>query len=227
MSEEKQNSTPPYLSYVTFKNTIQSLALDGKLPRQIDRTILGTMSGAGQKQFIAALRFFDLIDEDGTPQKNLNGLAKATESDWKDFMGVLLKEYYPREVEQLDNASPKTLRESFVNSFDGIGPSLIEPGIRFLVSAAKECGLPVSGHIGKRNPRAANPPKRKPKKDIRQAFDVAVGDVGQQNVVASSIQNALLNKFPNFDPTWAPEQQKVWFDAYSKLLEMHGKEENP
>jgi hypothetical protein len=31
---------------------------------------------------------------------------------------------------------------------------------------------------------------------------------------------ALLSKFPDFDPTWGPEQQKAWFEAYGKLLGM-------
>lgn len=31
---------------------------------------------------------------------------------------------------------------------------------------------------------------------------------------------ALLDKFPSFDPSWAPEQQANWFEAYGKLLEI-------
>lgn len=217
---DTKSSTPPYLSYVTFRNTIQSLALEGKLPRQIDRTVLGTMSGAGQKQFLAALRFFGLIDEYGTPDDRLSGLARANDDDWKDYMAVMLKEHYPNEIEQLDDASPKTLRESFVSSFEGIGSSLVEPGIRFLVTAAKDCSLPVSAHLSKRKARAASPPRRRPKKDARQAA-LRDTDSGEQATTSDAALRSLLSKFPDFDPAWSPEQQKAWFAAYEKLLSMH------
>ena len=34
---------------------------------------------------------------------------------------------------------------------------------------------------------------------------------------------ALLEKFPDFDPSWGPEQQTAWFAAYQKLLAMNAK----
>jgi len=217
MPSQKTNMTPPYLSYVTFRNTVQSLALEGKLPRRIDRTVLRTMSGAGQKQFIAALRFFELINDEGTPQDNLNLLARANDSDWKDFFANLLKTHYPNEVEQLDNASPKTLRESFLSSFEGIGTSLVEPGIRFLVTAAKECGLPVSLHLTQRKARAAIPPRIKPTKTSTVAPSFVPSEEGP---TAKSAQSVLLDKFPDFDPAWPSDQQATWFAAYEKLLAM-------
>ena len=220
MSDRKTPNTPPYLSYVTFKNTSQNLVLGGKLPRRIDRSVLGTMSGAGQKQFLAALKFFDLIDASGNPRERLGQLAHADESEWKDFMGVLLKERFPHEIEQLEDSSPKALRESFVTSFEGIGQSLIEPGIRFLVTAAKDCGFEVSVHISKRRARAANPPKRRQKRTARQE---AIRETVQDgpNESSDSVLVALLGKFPDFDPAWPEQQQQAWFAAYQRLIGLH------
>ncbi len=220
MNNQHPTRTPPYLSYVTFKNTIQTLASEGGLPRRIDRSVLITLSGSGQKQLIAALKFFGLIDEDGIPSDQLVTLSRANEEDWKDYLGVLLKEHYPKEIEQLGDASPKTLRDSFVTSFDGIGSSLVEPAIRFLITAAKESGIPVSAHVGKRRPRSTSAIKHTLRKEVRRSenpLEPSRTAVQQED----TLQRALLSKFPDFDPTWGQEQQQAWFSAYQRLLDMH------
>jgi len=170
--------------------------------------------------FLSALRFFELIRESGAPDDRLIKLAAADEAKWKDYIGVLVAEKYPDQINQLSDASPKSLRESFVASYEGIGPTLVEPAIRFLVAAAKDAGIEVSSHIGTRKARIAGNIRRKPKKVARQV-SIHDDDLDLDEVPSSSFRDTLLSKFPNFDPTWSSEQQQSWFSAYQRLLEMH------
>ena len=79
MADTVDRPTPAYVSYSTFKNKVRALAPNGKLPSRIDRSALDGMSGAGQSQFLGALRFLGLIDENGVPSGRLTKLAKALE----------------------------------------------------------------------------------------------------------------------------------------------------
>lgn len=221
MSETVQSVTPPYISYVTFKNTIQTLSLDGKMPRQIDHSVLGTLGGSMRKNFMAALRFFKLIDDSGKPADGLRKLASANEAQWKEFIGVLLEEHYPEQINQLADASPNLLRDSFVKSFGDFGSSVVQPAIRFLLIAARDAGIPVSSHLGQRKVRSANGARRKPRKETRHT---AIPEEEMDQPVSdkkTSFRASLLEKFPSFDPSWQAEQQQAWFSAYQKLLGMH------
>ncbi len=227
MSEATSNQTPPYLSYVTFKSTIQGLALDGKIPRQIDHSVFPTLSGSTRKTVIAALRFFDLIEDSGAPTERLVKLVHADEPQWKEFLEVLLTDRFPEQINVLPDASPKSLRDSFAGSFGRIGASLVEPSVRFLVAAARDAGIPVSGRLTQRKARVAGSNQRgRPSKQAKQALLEDDGTQSPSNYPgADSFRAALLSKFPDFDPSWTVEQQSSWFSAYEKLLGMHGDDE--
>ncbi len=219
----REHSTPAYISYATFRNTTRGLVSDLVMPKRVDHSVLPNKSGSGRKMFLAALRFLELIDEDGAPTDRLAKLATAEEDDWKDYIGILLKEKYPDQVELLESGTPKQLRESFEKSFPGIGASIIAPAMRFLVIAAQDAGLPVGKHIMHRKVPTSVGTRRKPKKQPRQASIQEAPATGWSEPESASIELALLAKFPNFDPAWPAEQQRAWFSAYERLLEMADK----
>lgn len=221
MPENGNTATPAYLSYTTFKNTIRLLPHNGAIPRRIDQTVLPTMGGSSRKMFLAGLKFFELINDDGVPSKQLTELAVASDSEWKDYLQVMLQAKYPGLVEGLDDTSPQLLREQFVETFSNIGASLIEPSIRFLVSAARDADFPVSPLLTKRKPRSPSAPRkqraaRTPKQTVLDDEPRASSRAGGEH----SFQMALMDKFPNFDPSWDEPQQKAWFEAYGQLLTM-------
>ena len=37
---------------------------------------------------------------------------------------------------------------------------------------------------------------------------------------AKTTANALMDKFPAFDPSWSPEIQTKWFEAFAKMQDM-------
>lgn len=220
MPRPPDSQTPAYLSYSTLKNATQSLALDGTMPSHIDHSVLGTMGGSIRKMYLAALRFFELIDAHGVPSERLRKLIVAGESEWKEYFQELLREQYPNLIEHLADATPKSFRDRFQESFNGIGSSLIEPSIRFLVAAARDTGLPVSSHLIQRKPRSPSVPRSGAKKSPKQ---VSL-PVERSTKPQPSFRDVLLDKFPGFDPCWKPEQQAAWFGAFQKLMEMAEKE---
>jgi hypothetical protein len=209
-------ASPAYIAYSTFKNKIRGLAPNGKLPSRIDRSALAEMSGAGQSQFLGALRFFDLIDGEGNHDERLKKLATANEEEWNQYLEKLIAEKYADHLEALAHGTPQQLKESFGN----IGASIYKPAKRFLVTAADAVGIEVS-HLHKKKSSNGNstasrktPLQRKPSPRTKNT-----------EALAESPTTILLRKFPEFNAQWDEKRQQSWFDAYQNLLEITEKRE--
>src|SRR2546428_665337 len=72
---EAKSSPPPYISFRTLLNLVERMADEG-IPRRIDRSYLGGLSGAYQTQVMAALRSLGLMTDDGavTPRSTTEEL---------------------------------------------------------------------------------------------------------------------------------------------------------
>lgn len=226
MTERTDANTPAYVSYGTFKNQTQTLALDGTMPKHIDHSVLPTMGGSTRKMYFGALRFLGLISHgDGVPTERLHKMALADESHWKDYMQTLVEERYGPLVEYLVDATPKSFRDCFVEHFSSIGPSVVEPAIRFLFSAARDTGLPVSQRLLQRKPRTAQPKSRRSAKKPNQTQ--LPDEPKLEHPKQPSFRQALLDKFPSFDPAWPDEHKAAWFSSFGKFMEMTQKREEP
>ena len=78
MQEEKSaegRSLPPYVPYKTFKNFLEGLRI--AMPARIDRSIMGSLSGAIQSQLINALKYLKLIGPTDTPTDRLTRLVNS------------------------------------------------------------------------------------------------------------------------------------------------------
>lgn len=221
MPDDRKQS-PAYLSYRTLKSTIRSIAHEGRPPPRIDSSVLSKMSGSARTQFLGALRFLSLISEDDRPTDRLVSLCAANDSEWKSVMGSILKEKYPSQLAALKDGTPATFKESFV----GVSASLVTPACRFLWSAAKDAGLPISGHIKE----ISNAPRTSKKAGSKLATESGDGSGGDDDApredeskVPASIQDRLLEKFPAFDPGWDDVRQAAWFSAYEKLVALSTK----
>ena len=86
---------PPYLSYKTFKNFLDSFASRDTVPSHIDRSVLpSTMSGGNQVGVMSALKFFGLISETGEPQENFYSYVEAQGDEKKRVLGNILQVGY-------------------------------------------------------------------------------------------------------------------------------------
>lgn len=145
-SETKKADSPPYIAFSTFIKFINGLSETG-IPSRIDKSLLGTMSGANQSALISTLKWFNLIDDVGAHGPQLEGFVNAG-----DERGVLLRAMLSEAYEfmadgsiNLAKATGAQLEEKF--RAYGLSGSTIVKAMAFFLSACKEAGIQVSAHI--------------------------------------------------------------------------------
>lgn len=223
MADSEKAAAPAYAPYATFKKKVRSLAdASGTVPSHVDKTLLSGMSGSAQTSFLASLRFFGLITADNSSTETLQELATASDEQWRVLFEKHLRAAYTDELPLLASGSPGKLKESFSNK---IGTSLIGNAVRFLVTAAQDCGVPVSSHHGTAKPGVASSVARRRRSTRRTPSPASPprnGSFDPPGTGRATYRDALLAKFPPFDPGWPAEQQAAWFKAYEKLLATSG-----
>lgn len=158
---QEKKAPAPYISWKTFTSFISSIT--GKVPAQIDSSILRNMSGTARSQLLSALKFLDLIDADGMTQDSLKKLADAYNGEWKPALAVFLRHSYKKVVGDLnlDTATPAMLRERFrING--GVDGGTVDMAMRFYLSALKEADVKFSDHlvVRQRAPKGSGTRKR-------------------------------------------------------------------
>lgn len=138
---------PPYLSYRTFRNFLESLGASG-IPGRIDRSFMpSSMSGANQVLVIAALKFLKLIDENGIPQDNLHKLIEEDGSINQAAYYAALNSAYSFLLNDLDieRATTRQVEEKFKDL--GLSSDTIRKAVNFFMLAAKDADMKISPHI--------------------------------------------------------------------------------
>jgi hypothetical protein len=221
-SEKKRQIPPPYVAYRTFQNFLDSLRVG--MPNRIDRSLMGSMSGAIQGQLIATLKYLELVSPVGVPSEKLSALVKSEGVERKRNLLDILRASYRFLFSggfDLMTATARQLEEQFTNA--GVSGETVRKCIAFFIAAAKEAEVPLSPYIssvkGARN--IGQRARRSP-----------VGTTGQVNVVEKveptdqaqgttiTWSQLLLSKFPSFDPAWSDEVKTKWFDAFDRLMKM-------
>jgi hypothetical protein len=177
MADDANNkSLPvPYISWKTFTAFISSV--HGKVPAQIDSSILKSMSGTARSQLLSALKFLKLIDADGTTQDSLKKLADAFNGEqWKPALAIFLRHSYSKVVGDLnlETATPAMLRQRFQNN-GSIEGGTIDMALRFYLSALKEADVKFSDHlvVRQRAPKGSGTRKRGSAPKVNDADDDA------------------------------------------------------
>lgn len=143
-TEPKAPAAPPYISFKTLTNLLERLH-ETHLPPRIDRSYLDGLSGGYQTQVIAALRWLNLIGENGQVEATLTALATTPEQR-PGIIGELLRSHYPS-VFALSgkNATQGQLEEEF-RKF-GITGATLRKAIAFFLHAARYAEIQVSPHF--------------------------------------------------------------------------------
>jgi hypothetical protein len=215
---------PPYVPYRTFTTFLESLKVG--MPSHIDKSVMRSYSGGMQSWLKASLRMMKLIDGESVPQDRLKALVKAQGEDRKALLRELFNTTYAPILTgkvDLQSTTPQKLRDAFTAL--GAKGETIEKCIAFLVALGKDAGFTLSPHL---TTRAAPKPrtKRTPRPGVAPGGDA--GGAGEPNGgggdggghASDPAAKALLDKFPTFDPSWAPEIQAKWFAAFEKLMSM-------
>ena len=211
----EKRQLPPYVSYRTFKNFIESLRV--AMPGRIDRSLMGTMSGAIQSQVLSSLGYLNLVSPKGIPTEKLNRLVNSEGPERQKVLREIVTSSYPFMEEggfELERATFRQLEEEFVGL--GVSGDTIRKGVAFFISAAKEADLPLSPYFDKKSkaPRKTTA-RTKPKRKERKRTDE---DIEIQHAEQLSWEQLLLSKFPSFDPAWPDDVKSKWFDAFSELM---------
>jgi len=146
---------PPYISYKTWNKLLAGLV--NFLPGVIDNSILLQLnfSGTDTKRLRTALRFLNLIDDNGVPLEDLQSLIKAMKGDAGDKAQILknlLINSYPFLSEpaggfSISNASWKQLTDRFDQM--GTSGAVQALAINFFLQMAIESGMEISPHLSK------------------------------------------------------------------------------
>jgi hypothetical protein len=132
---------PPYnIPWATFLSTVERIAVDP--PNRVDRSFLDSQSGTIQTYLIAALKAFNLINEEARPT---GVLAFADPDLRKANVAELLRRYYPTIVPLgTTNSTPGELAEAFAEAFPNITGESRVKAIRFFLSAMAYAELPTA-----------------------------------------------------------------------------------
>lgn len=229
-AEADVRAIPPYVPWKTFRSFLEGLRT--AMPSRIDRSLMGTMSGAMQGQLITALRYLDLITENGTVTDKLRDLVKAEGKARQDVFSEILGDAYssvfPEDIVDVDNGTYKQLHEAFAAT--GAQGDTVRKCIAFWLAAEKEAGTVVSPHFMARGVRGSSLRRKRGEKIVRRR--AAIGDESDDDQNDENDDSAdqlpkprsrfevLMSKFPAFDPAWSPEVQAKWFDAFDRIQKM-------
>ena len=210
---------PPYLSFKTLKSFIERLKV--AVPSRIDRSVMGSMSGAVQGQILSTLKYLSLTTEHGIPTDKLTRLVKSEGAERQKILREIITTAYPFiEMDSLPSATAKLLQDQFAAT--GAQGETVRKCVAFFVSAAKDCALPLSPYITEktRGTRSANSrPRRQPGQAQTASPSTTNDDTGSQASPTSlTWTELLLSKFPSFDPSWPDEVKSKWFDGFDKLM---------
>lgn len=203
---------PPYVSYRTFRNFLERMQ-DG-IPSRIDRSVMGSyMAGGTVTQLITALKVLQLIEENGKPKDPLEQLVNASGDERRSILEAILRNAYPN-VFQLDlkRASAQEFREAFKEFTTK--EDVVNKCQAFFRQAAEDAGIELSPYIMERKKVTAQPRRRrKPKKSEAEV----PSKHEQVGIARRSIEEVILQKYPEFNPEWSDEAQEAWMRGIMKL----------
>lgn len=235
-SQEKSEA-PPYVSFKTVWNFLDKLGEIGTPPR-IDRSVWGdTLSGGYGFQLMAALRFLTLIDENGTSQPELRGIADDVPNR-KIWLRDRLVNFYGNSIQQLDlsQATMAQLQEAFRDAYSVTGATL-NKAISFFLGAARAGEIPLSPYIernvrrrtttGKTKKKTKPAPKAKPTGEQTPAAGADStpedGDKHERIVTLKSGGTVRVSLSYNAFKL-SPEDRKFVFDLIDKIQGYESKE---
>jgi hypothetical protein len=220
--EKGRKHLPPYVSYRTFRNFIERL--QQRLPSRIDRSYWGDiLSGSTGTQLMAALRFLNLIDANGKPTERLKPIVAARGELRTQLLHELTGEAFGFACKgslDLESATYSQLEEVFHNTFQ-LTDDVSRKCVKFFIAMANDAGMTLSPFITKRTRATHTVSGTKAtikKAGIRTSRNLIVPQGRDEIVNLSSWNGMLLEKFPNFDPSWNDDIKMKWFADFDELL---------
>ena len=157
----KDAQKPPYLPFTSFITALDQLAQ--AVPNVITKDVFPSHSNLLQGQVIAALKFFDLVDDNGIPNGDtLERLASEKEVEQrKANLRPLLKAGYADIIKlNLPKVTPSQL-DAALGKY-GVSGDTKKKATAFFLKAAKFVGLSLSPLLMRKGRAPLSSRKRKP-----------------------------------------------------------------
>ena len=208
----QKNNIPPYVAFKTFQTFLEFLSED--MPSRIDRSVwVNRFSGSNGTQLMTAIKFFELVDSDGIPSADFQNLISKDINIQKKTLRKILYKFYDH-IFRLDlgSATKYQFREAF-RKF-GTKEGVLVKCESFFIQAAKFSQIDLSSHILAR--RHNNNEKLKSQTNSNSQSVSYKKNSFEKN---TNIVKIILDKYPEFDPSWTPEVQRAWIESLTKLYE--------
>jgi len=192
---------PPYATFSSFRSLLGQLG-ESVLPHQIDRSLLTNKSGSDQSALIAALKWFELIDDSGRPTSQLKSLVQNSENDFAGLFRPLVQQSYVFMTDgslNIENGTSKQLEQRF-REYE-ISGSTLTKAISFFLSACKEAGIQVSPHF-KAPSKPNGAPRRRTRK--KEATEDGVADSNESNTATLEVPREGMVEIPIAIPNRQP-----------------------
>lgn len=140
--------TTPYPPWPTVKGFLEELAAT-VVPTHVDHSLMTKMSGTARSQVRGALRFLNLIEDDGSVRAEMRELVSALGKDtWPHALFSRLTTAYEPVVGALDvsSATLGQLVDRFRSNGNVTG-SALRKAVRFYLAALGETAVKMSPHL--------------------------------------------------------------------------------
>ena len=209
---------PAHVPYATLLSSLESLRKNG-IPStgKIDKTFFDSYAGSVQVQLLSAYRFLGFIDVDNMVLPILPQVVELEAEARKPILRKVIEGKYSRILAlDLKTISPGQMEEAF-RAF-GIHGSTLVRCERFFVKACTELGIPISARVtGKTRTTAQSRAGKRPKASAKRVEDMPDDGGSRPPENASSWDDRLLAKFPEFDPTWPDQLKAKWFEGFERF----------
>jgi hypothetical protein len=224
--EKKAERLPPYVSYLTWTKLINGLA--NFLPDVIDSSVYNQLrfSGSDTKKLRTALRYLNLIDENGNVLDKLRDLVRAYRGEGDAKVAVLkdiMHGAYPFLSDGSLNLATATWKQ-LTDKFEAMGATgdVQRLCISFFLHMATESEMEVSPHLSSRaksgygRPSAVRKGRQKRREKAKKSRTTEQEDESQPRNSTSDVGDIF-----NVDPTVAgilhllPRKGQKW-DSNSK-----------
>ena len=170
---------------------------------------------------MTALKALGLTDATGRPQRELERLVLAEGRERREaFRDMLRRSYGPVFELDLTRATRAQFHEAFRRF--GARDGVLAKCEAFFIQAARDAGIELSQYItaGRHDDRRPSAPRasRASGQTERTTPTGEVTPPGQAHPSLALAQR-ILEKYPDFDPSWSPEVQASWLNGMTRLYE--------
>ncbi len=170
---------------------------------------------------MTALRVLDLVDGEGRPQRELELLVFAEGRERREALREVLQRFYSP-VFELDLA--RATRAQFHEAFRKFGAreGVLAKCEAFFIQASRDAGIELSQYItaGRHGSRRQSAPRaNRAAAHGERTPPPTTAPVSAAAHPSLVLAQRILEKYPDFDPSWTPEVQASWLNGMTRLYE--------